>query len=135
MKPTSSFSQSRIAAMKNCVGVLVRVKGEGAGPVLPWRTLRPSPFPTPGPTWGTYVVCGCCRAGRTARANALMQIVPNSSSLYTLFYSVIHNSVPSTESVIRLRWKKEYELKGGLYISKPKSHDIVPRVVFYQKYS
>ena len=63
--------------------------------VLPWRTLRPPPFPIsmPGRAWGTYVGCGCCRAGTTARANALMQIVPNSSSLYTLFYSVIYNSV------------------------------------------
>ena len=29
----------------------------------------------------------------TARANAQMQIVPNLSSLYTLFFSVIYNSV------------------------------------------
>ena len=40
-----------------------------------------------------WVVCGCRRAGTTARANALTQIVPNLSSLYTLFYSVIYNSV------------------------------------------
>ena len=39
------------------------------------------------------VVFRCCRAGTTARANKLPQIVPNSSSLYTLFYSVIYNSV------------------------------------------
>ena len=88
---TWSFSQSRIAAMKNCVGVESR--GRGAGPVLPWHTLRPPPFPTPSQAWGTYVVCGCCQAGTTARANTLTQIVPNSSSLYTLFYSVIYNSV------------------------------------------
>ena len=65
----------------------------GAGPVLPWHTLRPHPFPTPGRAWGAYVVCGCCRAGTTARAKALTQIAPNSSSLYTLFYYVIYNSV------------------------------------------
>ena len=45
----------------------------------------------PGQAWGTYVVCGCCRASTTARANSLMQIVLNLSSLYTLFYSVIYN--------------------------------------------
>ena len=77
--------------MKNCVGVESR--GRGAGPVLPWHTLRPPPFPTPGQVWVTYVVFGCCRASTTARANMLTQIVPNSSSLYTLFNSFIHNSV------------------------------------------
>ena len=59
-------------------------KGRVAGPVMPWCTLRPPPFPTPGQAWGTYVVFGCCRAGTTARANALTQNVRNSSSLYTL---------------------------------------------------
>ena len=52
------------------------------------------------------VVCGCLRAGTTARlcrsgvkreggwaGTALSQIVLNSSSLYTLFYSAIYNSV------------------------------------------
>ena len=97
-----SFSQSRIAAMKNCVGVESRERG--AGPVLPWRTLPPPPFPTPGQAWGTYEVCGCCRAGTTARANALTQIVPNLSSLYTLFYSVIYNSVtPPLCLAVKLR--------------------------------
>ena len=74
-----------------------RVKGRGAGPFLPWRTLRPPPFPMPSQAWGTYVVCGCCRAGTTARANALTQIVPILSSLYTLFYSGIYNSVVNTK--------------------------------------
>ena len=77
--------------MKNCVGVESR--GREAGLVLPWHTLRPPLFPTPGQAWGTYVVCGCCRAGTTARANALTQIVPNLSSPYILFYFVIYNSV------------------------------------------
>ena len=95
--PTSSFSQSRIVAMKNCVGVESR--GRGARPVLPWHTLRPLPFPTPGQAWGTYVVCECCRAGTTARANTLKPIVPNSSSLYTLFYSVIYNSVSGIHDI------------------------------------
>ena len=45
-------------------------RGREAGPVLPWRTLRPPPFPMPGWAWGSYVVCGCCRASSTARANA-----------------------------------------------------------------
>ena len=57
------------------------VKGEGgrAGTALahPLTTI----IPTPGRAWGTYVVCGCCRPGTTARANALTQIVPNLSSL------------------------------------------------------
>ena len=38
----------------------------------------------------TYVVCGCCRAVQQPEQT---QIVPNSFSLYTLFYSVIYNSV------------------------------------------
>ena len=63
--------------------------------------LRPPPFPTLGQAWGTYVVCGCCRAGTIARANALTQIVPNLSSLYTLFYSVIYNSVVETQFWLR----------------------------------
>ena len=67
--------------------------------LLPWRTLRPSPFPTPGRAWGTYVVCGCCRAVTTARANALTQILPNLSSLHTLFYSVIYNSVVYVDTI------------------------------------
>ena len=112
--PPSSVSQSRIATMKNvladgrwtqrgvwsvgaagpvqqpdCLGV----ESRGGGLVPPWRTFRPPPFPTPGQAWGTYVVCGCCWASTTARANALMQIVPNLSSLDTLFYSVIYYSV------------------------------------------
>ena len=69
------------------------VKGEGAGPVLSWPTLQPPPFPTPGQAWFTYVVCGCCWAGTTARTNTLTQIMPNSSSCYARFYSVIYNSV------------------------------------------
>ena len=43
------------------------------------------------PGVGYNVVCGCGRAGTTARANTLTQIVLNLSSLYTLFYSVIYN--------------------------------------------
>ena len=72
---------------------LFRSGVKGGGLVPPWRTFRPPPFPTPGQAWGTYVVCGCCWASTTARANALMQIVPNLSSLDTLFYSVIYYSV------------------------------------------
>ena len=78
------------------------VKGEGgrAGTALQ-RTLRPPPFPTPSWAWGTYVVCGCCRAGTTARANALRQIVPNLSFIYILFYSVIYNSVDKLHHTLR----------------------------------
>ena len=90
--------------MKNCVGVESR--GRGAGPVLPWRTLQPPTIPTPGQAWGTYVACGCCRAGTTARANALTKIVPNWSSLYTLFYSVIYNSVITSQITEELRQVK-----------------------------
>ena len=81
-----------VFSKKNCRNeeYLIRV-GRGARPVLPWLTLQLPP--TTGQAWGTYVVCGCCRAGTTARENGLTQIVPNSSSLYTLFYSVIYNSV------------------------------------------
>ena len=66
-----------------------------------------TPIPHAGRAWGTYVVCGCCRAGTTARANELTQIVPNSSSLHTLFYTVIYNSVPKpkiTVEVTKLRF-------------------------------
>ena len=101
--------------MKNCVGVESR--GRGAGPVLPWRTLRPPPFPTPSQAWGTYVVCGCCHAGTTARENALMQIVPNLSSLYTLFYSVIYNSVDNLQYThTQLKYnKKGFKIGGVLW--------------------
>ena len=67
--------------------------GGGPGRYCPGVPSDPPPFPTPSQAWGTYVVCGCCWADTTARANALTQIVPNVSSLYTLFYSVIYNSV------------------------------------------
>ena len=69
------------------------VKGEGGRAGTALAHPLTTPIPMPGWAWGTYVVCGCCQAGTTARANALTQIVPNSSSLYTLFYSVIYNSV------------------------------------------
>ena len=49
--------------------------------------------PNPAQAWGTYLVRGCCWAGTTARANTLTQIVTNLSSIHTLFYSVIYNSV------------------------------------------
>ena len=55
----SIFKVQRLRQYKaDCVGVESR--GRGAGLVLPWRELRPPPFPTPGQAWGTYVVCGCC---------------------------------------------------------------------------
>ena len=97
---------SAFAAMKYVLAAGDGHKGGGGLWVPPGRynsqivycpgALRPPPFPTLGQAWGTYVVCGCCRAGTIARANALTQIVPNLSSLYTLFYSVIYNSVVST---------------------------------------
>ena len=71
----SSFSQSSIAAMKN---VLAEGDGHKEG-----------------------VICGCRRAGTTARLcrsrvkgeGGRAGQMPNLSSLYTLFYSVIYNSV------------------------------------------
>ena len=88
--PSSSFSQSRNALMKN---VLAKWSKGGGGPGR-YYPGSPSNHPySPGQAWGTYVVCGCCWAGTTARANSLKQTVPNSSSLYTIFYSVIYNSV------------------------------------------
>ena len=54
-----------------------RVESRGRGPgcmVLPQRTLRPRLFPIPGRVWGAYVVCGCCRASTTARANPLTRL-------------------------------------------------------------
>ena len=71
------------------------VKGEGgcmaSTALVPPPTI-PIPYTRPGVRY-TYVVCGCCWASTTARANVLTQIVPNLSSLYTLFYFVIYNSV------------------------------------------
>ena len=74
----------------DCVGVKSRGRGLG------WYCPGAPSFPKPGQAWGTYVVCGCCRASTTARTNRLTQIVPNLSSLYTLFYSAIYNSVAET---------------------------------------
>ena len=100
------------------------VKGEGgrAGIALAHPPTTPSPHTRPGVGYIQYVVCGCCRASTTARANALTQIVPNSSSLKTLFYSVIYNSV-------KLDHKKENcmncrtQVLSGTF--KSVSHDIV----------
>ena len=89
--PPSLFSQSRIAAMKKW-----SQGGGGPGRYCP-GTPSDQPHSTmPSQAWGTYVVCGSCQAGTTARANAISQIVSNSSSLYTLFYPVIYNSVLGT---------------------------------------
>ena len=49
MNPTLSFSQSRIAAMKN---------EESTALAHPLTT----PFPLPGRAWGMWVVGGCARA-------------------------------------------------------------------------
>ena len=80
--------------MKNVLAEWSQGEGGWAGTALAHPPTTPIPQARPG--LGTYVVCGCCRAGTTARANALKQIVPNSSSLYTLFYFVIYNSVIGT---------------------------------------
>ena len=102
---TNSYSAQSAGPVQqpDCVGVETR--GRGAEPVLPWSTLQLPPFPTPRRAWGKSAVCGCHRAGTTARGcrsevkggpgapSALTQIVPNLSSLYTLFSSVIYNSV------------------------------------------
>ena len=56
-----------------------------------------TPFPTPGRAWGMGVVVGCARAVLThslhLKYTCGKRAVSNSSSLYTLFYSVIYNSV------------------------------------------
>ena len=84
-------------------------------PYTLWRKLRPPLFPTLGRAWGMGVVGGCTMQGNTSlanittmvemqywrnlctlnilAANAITQIVPCSSSLYTVFHSVIFNSV------------------------------------------
>ena len=88
---------------KDCVSIKL------VGLFPPWRTLRPPPFLMLGRAWCKCVVCGCWRSGTTARGcmsgvkggggrlappwRTLRKIVPNSSSLYSLFYSVIYNSV------------------------------------------
>ena len=59
--------------MKNCGRSGVKVEGGQAGTALSHPPATPIPH---GLAWGTYV-----------------EIVPNLSSLYTLFYSVIYNSV------------------------------------------
>ena len=90
----SSFSQSRIAAMKNVLA------GEGgwAGTALPHPPTTPIPHAWPGVGFicGLWVLPGQFNSQSKrehTRANVLTQIVPNSSSLYTLIYSVIYNSV------------------------------------------
>ena len=89
--PTSSFSQSRIAAMRN---------EESTALAHPPTT----PFPTPG--WAVGNGGGRrVRQGSTSPPNLILtqslhlkytcgkRAVSNSSSFYTLFYSVIYNSV------------------------------------------
>ena len=49
----------KVPVTELCQIVGVEWRGRGARLVLPWSTLRPPPFPTPGQAWGTYVVCGC----------------------------------------------------------------------------
>ena len=73
-----------------------------------------TPIPHAWPGVGYNVVCGCGRAGTTARANTLTQIVLNLSSLYTLFYSVNYNSgsksyfsMKSTITAATLQSKKD----------------------------
>ena len=67
------------------------VKGGGAGRYHPGA---PSDHPhSPRPARRGVHMWYVGAVGTTARANPLMLIVPNSSSPYTLFYSVIYNSV------------------------------------------
>ena len=68
----------------DCVGVESR-RGRGAGPELAHPPTTPIPH--------KYVVCEC----HPSALSAITQIVPNLSPLYTLFYSVIFNSVVSTD--------------------------------------
>ena len=98
MMPTSSFSQSRIATMKN---VLAEWSQGGERPGL-YCPGAPPPAPIPHARLGVGFICGLwvlpgqfnSQSKREhTRANVLTQIVPNSSSLYTLIYSVIYNSV------------------------------------------
>ena len=46
-----------------------RERGRGAGPVLPWHTLRPPPFPTSGYICGLWVLRGQYNS-QSNRANA-----------------------------------------------------------------
>ena len=78
----------------DCVGVESR-RGRGAGPELVYPPT--TPIPHARPAWGKYVVCEC----HPSALSALTQIVPNLSPLYTLFYSVIFNSVVSTDPDLR----------------------------------
>ena len=89
---TSTFSQSRIAAKKKW-----SQGGGGLGRYCPGPLAHPPTTSIPHARPGMGYICdmGVLLAGTTARAKALTQIVLNSSSLYTLFYSVIYNSVHS----------------------------------------
>ena len=73
IKPTSSFSQSRIAAMNNVLadGRLIQ-KGGGGG------THRPHMYPTPGRAWGKHgVVRGCAKAVPVQSPSPLTPLLHN----------------------------------------------------------
>ena len=86
--PTSSLLSRREIDTKGGSGAGL---GRYTALAHPLTTPIPHARPSVGYICGLWVLPG--RAGTTARANVLTQIVPNSSSLYTLFYSVIYNSV------------------------------------------
>ena len=75
MMPTSSFSQSRIAAMKNVLADWRWTQRGGGG----WSVGAAGPVQQPD----------CVGSGVKGEGGGML----NSSSLYTLLYSVIYNSV------------------------------------------
>ena len=80
-------------AVQQLEGVGVQSRG-GARPVPPWRTLWPTPFPTPGKAWCTYVVCGCCRhnsQSKPAYANFAQFVFPLYSFMEISSYSIFKN--------------------------------------------
>ena len=111
--------------------------------VPPGSTHRPHMYPTPGrrgewgwsedaleqyrpPQLNTNAIIGTLNI---LAANVLTQIVPNLSSLYTLFYSVIYNSVGLGKNTI------SFDRKKTKLIKIPLLNFVTPHLRFRQKHN
>ena len=118
INPTSSSSQSSIAAMKNFLadGRLTPLSSNPLPPHTLWRTIR-QPRPAGHGKWGwsegapgQYQSGQHYYRGRNAEQTPPpFSSVSNSFFLYTLFYSVIYNSVLTCSSSISQAVISEYK--------------------------